>query len=315
MNILLTGYSGLLGRHLARALKARGHRVRVILHQRTVARIDFVREADEVLWGSLEDPLVLQRALRDIDAVVHSAWKFNPQTAGRPTVNEIVTETLFRESVRCGVGEFAFISSVAVYGMSSAGADLLTESAPVVSPAGGFIYPAEKVNTEQALCTIARGKTRLGMFRPGPIFDDEKSPVKKVLGVGGKRFALGFGTGENAMPYIHAADVGEAVALWIGSGRDGAVYNVTPSTCYRHRDWYAAWGKAHGMNLSPLFIRSWVMRLAAGAGTLVKRLLGKQGKVDVEYALAAASRNLRYSNAAAVSGLGWTPVHTDRYHA
>jgi nucleoside-diphosphate-sugar epimerase len=228
-------------------------------------------------------------------------------------MNEIVTESLFRESVRAGVKEFAFISSVAVYGMESADGATVTESSPVVSPTGGFIYPAEKVNTEQALRSIPRGSTRFAIFRPGPIFDDEKSPVKKVLKLSGKSFALGFGTGNNAMPYVHAADVGDAVRRWIGTGKDGALFNVTPTDCLPHRDWYVAWGKSHGMNLSPLFVRSWVMRLAALGGTVAKRLLGKSGKVDVEYALAAASRDLRYSNALTVRELGWKPSHTDRY--
>ena len=38
------------------------------------------------------------------------------------------------------------------------------------------------------------------------------------------------------------------------------------------------------------------LRLAAWAATMLKRALGKKGKVDVEYALAAATRNLRYAN-------------------
>jgi nucleoside-diphosphate-sugar epimerase len=313
MKILLTGYAGLLGRHIARSLKASGHTVRVTLHQRTVARLDFRHEADEVLWGSLEDPLVQRAALDGVDAVVHSAWKFSAQGADRPTVNEVVTESLFRAAVKAGVQEFAFISSVAVYGMSSATDDVRTESSPVVDPVGGFIYPAEKVNTEQAFGAIPRGAMRLAIFRPGPIFDDEKSPVKKVLRLGGRNFGLGFGTGANPMPYIHAADVADAVARWIGSGKDGLVLNLTPTDCYDHRTWFRAWGRQQGLDISPLFVRAWVMRFAAFAGTTVKRMMGKQGKVDVSYALAAASRALRYSNAAARQALGWTPVHTDRY--
>jgi nucleoside-diphosphate-sugar epimerase len=306
MNILLTGYAGLLGRHIARSLKQSGHRVRVVLHSRTVARMDFTTEADELLWGSLED--------QGIDGVVHSAWKFSMQSAERPTTNEIVTESLFRESVNSGVKEFVFISSVAVHGMNSDDGAAITETSPVVSATDEFVYPAEKVNTERALLSIARGSTRLAILRPGPLFDDEKSPVKKILHLAGKSFALGFGTGENPMPYIHAADVGDAVGRWLGSGKNGGVFNITPTNCLAHRDWYVAWGKAHGMTLSPLFVRSWVMRSAAWGGTMAKRALGKAGKVDVSYALAAASRNLKYSNATAVRELGWTPSHTDRYH-
>lgn len=309
MKVLLTGYAGLLGRHIARALKREGFEVRVVVHQRTVTREDFGREADELIWGSLEDPLVMKKALAGVDAVVHSAWKFSAQNAQRPTVNELVTESLCKESVRLGVRRFAFISSVAVYGMKSSDNAPVTESSSVVSDRDGFVYPAEKVMTEKILSSINRGAMSLGIFRPGPIFDDTKSPIKKIIG---KR-ALGFGTGRNPMPYIHAADVGDAIVKWLASGKDGAIYNITPTECLRHRDWFVAWGRNRGMQLKPVFVRSWVMRGAALAGTLVKRMLKKAGKVDVSYALAAATRGLQYDNSRAVSELGWKPTQTDKY--
>lgn len=311
MKVLLTGYAGLLGRHIARALKREGHTIRVVLHQRTVTRKDFGEEADELIWGSLEDPLVMKKALAGVDAVVHSAWKFSAQNTQRPTPNELVTESLYKESVRAGVHRFAFISSVAVYGMKSSGPAPVTESSPVVSDRDGFIYPAEKVMTERMLATMNRGTMSLGIFRPGPIFDDVKSPIKKIIG---KR-ALGFGTGRNPMPYIHAADVGDAVARWLAAGTDGAIYNITPTTSLRHRDWFVAWGRYNGIQLKPVFLRSWVMQSAAMVGTLVKRMLKKSGKVDVSYALAAATRGLRYDNAKAITELGWKPVQTDKYSA
>ncbi len=308
MNILLTGYAGLLGRHLARSLKRAGHSVKVVLHQRTVTRMDFVHEADEVLWGSLEDRRVMERALANVDAVVHSAWKFsNPDTA-RPTANESVTEQLFRSSISAGVQRFAYISSVAVYGMKGQASEV--DETMVLDPRGdGFIYAAEKVATEQLLAVIERGSMALGMFRPGPIFDDAKSPVKKVLG----SRAIGFGTGRNPMPYIHAADVADGVVRWLANGPDGGVYNLTPEKCLPHREWFVLWGRARGKEFSPFFVRAWVMRLAAFGGTLVKKMLGKSGKVDVSYVLAAASRSMVYSNARAQRDLGWKPVHTDRY--
>ncbi len=308
MNVLLTGYAGLLGRHLARALKRNGDSVKVVLHQRTVTREDFTNEADEVLWGSLEDHRILKRALANIDVVVHSAWRFSNQQAARPTSNESVTEMLFRESVRCGVRRFAFISSVAVYGMKS-DAPQVEESVKLDPRGDGYIYPAEKVAVEQLLAGFDRGSMAYGVFRPGPIFDDFKSPIKKVLG----SRAIGFGTGRNPMPYIHAADVADGVVRWLVNGPDGGIYNLTPAKCLPHREWFVLWARKKGKELSPFFIRSWMMRLAAFGGTMAKRMLGKSGKVDVSYALAAASRSMLYSNGRAQRELGWKPLHTDSY--
>ena len=117
MKVLLTGYAGLLGRHIARALKSEGHTVRVVLNRRTVTRREFAGEADELLWGSLENPELLRRAVAGVQAVVHSVWRFSAQGAERPTENERIAALLLRESAAAGAKRFVFISSVAVYGM------------------------------------------------------------------------------------------------------------------------------------------------------------------------------------------------------
>jgi nucleoside-diphosphate-sugar epimerase len=131
MKVLLTGYTGVLGRHLARVLKSEGFSVRVILHRRTVAKKDFRREADELLWGSIDDPQIIREAVHGVQGVVHSAWKFSSQSAQRPTFNEIATEQLFRESIAAGVEKFAFISSVAVYGMRPKQKSIISETSPL----------------------------------------------------------------------------------------------------------------------------------------------------------------------------------------
>lgn len=313
MNVLLTGYAGLLGRHIARALKRRGWKVRVVLHSRTVTRRLFAAEADELLWGSLEDPALMERAVRGMDAVVHSAWKFSAQGAARPTMNETITLALHRAAAAAGVTKFQFISSVAVYGMDPRGGAALTETVQLSPEGDGFVYPAEKVAVETALLASAAPGMTLSIIRPGPIFDDEKGPVKKVLGLPGVRLGIGFGTGRNPMPYIHAADVAAASVLALGTAPHGAVFNVTPDAALPHKEWYRAWGRHRRTPLTPFFLRAWFMRLAAHGATLLKRALGKQGKVDVEYALAAATRGLRYANTRAKQELGWTPASTEKF--
>ncbi|MFN0157976.1 MAG: NAD-dependent epimerase/dehydratase family protein [Bacteroidota bacterium] len=309
MKVLLTGYSGLLGRHIARALKQDGHHVRVVLHKRTVTRQLFKEEADELLWGSLEDPKTLHEAVKGVDIVVHSAWKFSTQTASRPTMNEVVTENLLKASIAAGVKKFAFVSSVAVYGMAATNGTTVTEQQPLDN-AGHFIYPLEKVNMESLLSDTNTQSMSIGIFRPGPIFDDHKSPIKKIIA--GR--AIGFGTGRNTMPYIHASDVADGIARWIRLGKSGGVYNLTPNKELQHREWYVAWARQKGFRVTPFFIRATVLRWAAAGATLLKRMLGKPGRVDVDYAIAAATRSMKYSNGHAVTELQWKPTKTDRYH-
>jgi len=314
MKVLLTGYAGLLGRYVARALKKEGIAIRVVLNQRTLRRRDFELEADELLWGSLDDSSILKRAVADVDAVIHCAWRSSAQDTQRPTVNERVSPRLFQWSIERGVQRFVFVSSVAVYGMGRRDGSPLTEAATLASDEDlAFIYPAEKVAVENALRAEQRNGAILGIFRPGPIFDDTGSPLKAIIPVGSRSIGLGLGNGRNRMANIHAADVASAIVKWVLHGRGDAVYNITPDVCWRQRDWCRRWAKAKGIRLQSLFIRPWLIRLAAFGATLLKRMLGKTGKIDVRYAIACATRDVTYSNDLVKRELGWTPEVTERY--
>ncbi len=315
MKVLLTGASGLLGRHLARRLKLGGYDVRTVLHQRTVSRRDAERELDDVIWGSLLDENVMERALDQVEIVIHSAWKFSRQDASRPTPNEILTQRLFQHSVLAGVTRFAFISSVAVYGMRAARNKVVDESSPLApDDRGAFIYPSEKMRVESTIRSSAKNGMKLGIFRPGPIYDDQKGPMKKIIRMAGRERAIGFGSGRNHLPFIHAADVADAVVRWVQGTQDDIICNLTPTTAIRHRDFYRAWGAARGMDLRPLFVPSGIIRLAAFGGGLLKKMLGKPGKIDVRYALATSRRDLLYSNRIACERLEWKDDMTERLH-
>jgi nucleoside-diphosphate-sugar epimerase len=314
MRALVTGYAGLLGRHVARALKRDGFIVRVVLNRHTVPRSAFPHEADELMWGSIEDRSLVRHTVEGVQAVMHCAWRFSRQTADRPTVNERATELLLEESIEAGVGWFAFISSVAVYGMSRSIKSPITEATALASGKDlAFIYASEKISVEQMLQSCATNNMRLGVFRPGPIFDDQKSPVKTLIDFGGKLWGIGIGTGRNHLPYIHAADVADALSRWLKINGDHAVLNITPSISLRHDEWYRRWGVLHGLDIRPLFVRGTFVRLAALGTSTLKRLLGRPEDKDVQYAIACATRDLQYSNQKARNLLSWTPRETDRY--
>jgi nucleoside-diphosphate-sugar epimerase len=115
------------------------------------------------------------------------------------------------------------------------------------------------------------------------------------------------------MPYIHAGDVAEAAVRWLKDGQNDAIFNVTPTICMRYKDWYVGWGKVHGTKIKPVFIRGSVLRLAAWAASLLKKMLGKSGKVDVRYAIASSTRDLIYHSTYAAKLLLWKPTATDKY--
>jgi UDP-glucose 4-epimerase len=313
MKVLLTGYSGFLGRYLGKALMQEGFSLRVLLHRHTITRRELETEV-ELIWGTINDLNVIRNALDGVDYVVHSAWAFSSPLEERPTLNEQAANMLFSESVHAGVKKFTFISSVAVYGMNAKSDSLIEELSPLAKGKDlSFIYPSEKIAVERALQGFDRKETALAIFRPGPIFDDCKGPPKKVTKLGRWNFGIGFGNGRNQMAYIHAKDAADAVTRWLVDGKDGSIFNVVSSKNMRSKEWFRAWGQRNNLSLKPVFIPGSIIRLAGFGVKTLKKMLGKQSKADVKYAIVCAKRSMRYSNKTLKRSLDWSDKKTSEY--
>jgi len=154
---------------------------------------------------------------------------------------------------------------------------------------------------------------KLGIFRPGPIFDDTRGPIVKILKFANRSFGIGIGNGRNHMPYIHAKDVAKAIGKWLKNGQKDVIFNVTPTNCMRYRDWYRNWGKVQGHSIKPFFIRANWVHLAILGINILKKFLGKKSSGDSKFAIASSTRNIRYSNEALKKALEWTDKETSNY--
>lgn len=68
MEVLVTGSSGVLGRHVVRNLLGRVHAVRVL-----VRRAEQAADLTSAVVGSIEDPTAVADAVEGVDAVIHCA--------------------------------------------------------------------------------------------------------------------------------------------------------------------------------------------------------------------------------------------------
>lgn len=316
MKVLLIGYSGFVGRAVAKALLNNNYQLRIMLNRRTITRREYQDMNEvEIVWGSFTDEAVIKTAVEGVDCVVHSGWNFSRANAARPTPNETGTEKLFAACVAAGVKKYIFLSSVAVYGMDNgSGVGLVTETTPFATgEQAEFIYAAEKIGVERWLEAYDRKGMELIIYRPGPIFDEKKGPVKKVIKIGPWRFGLNLGHGKNHMAYVHVEDVAESIILGIEKASDGAVFNIAASQQLIFSDWIRVWGRRKGLDIRPVFLPPWFIRMAGWGVTQLKRVLRKPGKVDVEYPLAGAMCDMVYSNEAVKQALGWSDSRTEEY--
>jgi nucleoside-diphosphate-sugar epimerase len=118
MRVLVTGATGLTGRHVVERLLSRGDTVRALVLPETLERMRY-RDQLEALMGSLADKDVLERATKNVEVVYHLA-QLAP-VPGRKLSDLIETnvkgtENLLRACEEAGkVRRFVFNSSVQVY--------------------------------------------------------------------------------------------------------------------------------------------------------------------------------------------------------
>jgi nucleoside-diphosphate-sugar epimerase len=123
--ILVTGGGGYVGSALVPKLLAAGFRVRVLdlFIYGQDALIDVQEHAGlEVIQGDLRDRQVVDRSVRNCDAVIHLACISNdPSFELNPELGKSINHDAFRPLVEAaqdaGVGRFVFASSSSVYGV------------------------------------------------------------------------------------------------------------------------------------------------------------------------------------------------------
>jgi nucleoside-diphosphate-sugar epimerase len=111
--VLVTGATGFVGGHVARALAASGYRVRGV--GRREPQLEKSDAPIEWLRGDLREADVRARALQDAAAVVHSAgWTSlgRDHSGVSRAVNVDATRSLLAEASRAGVRRFVYTSSL-----------------------------------------------------------------------------------------------------------------------------------------------------------------------------------------------------------
>jgi dihydroflavonol-4-reductase len=155
---LLTGGTGLVGSHIARALVRRGDDLRLTI--RESSRLDNLDGLDyDGVRCDVLDRRALRRALRDVDRVFHTvghtSLRASPETLER--VNVQAARVVLEECLRAEVERVVFTSSVAAVGPARPGstADETTAFDP---RAAEIPYVAAKREAEiEALRFAARG--------------------------------------------------------------------------------------------------------------------------------------------------------------
>ena len=236
---LVTGGCGFIGSHLADALLAEGHKVRIV-DDLSTGRLQNAPKAAELMIGDVSDPLVAFRAMSGVNGCFHlaavaSVERCNMHWLQTHRVNASATVALM-EAARVlggnsGGPPFVYASSAAVYGDNDATPlDETAATRPLTA------YGADKLSSEQhaRVAGHVHGVPTAGLrfFNVYGSRQDPKSPYSGVISIFADRLSNGqgitiFGDGTQVRDFVHVSDVVARLkqAMW-AANRGAPVFNV-----------------------------------------------------------------------------------------
>ncbi len=185
MKVFLTGATGFVGHHVAKALAAQGAGLRLLVRKTsTLANLEGIPGETHV--GDLAQPESLRPALNGCDAVVHVAadyrlWVRDPPALYRANVGG--TRELLRLAREAQVPRFVYTSSVATMHFRTDGG-IIDEETPVSLRDMVGHYKRSKFLAEREAVAAAQGGQQVIILNPttpiGPN-DAKPTPTGRIL--------------------------------------------------------------------------------------------------------------------------------------
>jgi uncharacterized protein (TIGR01777 family) len=262
MNVTVTGATGLIGRGLVRALRARGDDVTVL--SRSPERAREALGVPAHAWSPLDEPAPAV-ALEGRDAVVHLAgenvaqrWTGASRRAIRDT-RETGTRNLVAglRTTRPAPGVLVSASAVGYYGRH--GDEVVDEA----TPPGDDFLAGVCVAWEREAAAAAELGLRVVSVRTGVVLDKDGGALKKMLppfraGVGGP-----VASGEQYLPWIHARDLVRLYLAALDGGDWSGAVNATAPEPVTNREFSKRLGRAlHRPAVAP--VPAFALRLLYG---------------------------------------------------
>jgi dihydroflavonol-4-reductase len=224
---LLTGATGFVGSAVARALAARGHRLRLLVRptsdRRNLAGLDA-----ELALGDLTDAASLTRAVEGCRHVFHVAadyrfWVPDPEAMLRANVDGSVA--VMRAAHAAGAERIVYCSSVAALGWTQDGSPA-DETTPVNEAEFIGPYKRSKFLAERAVMDLVRqeGVPAIVVNPSAPVGPRDIKPTptgKMIRDAAAGRVPAYIDTGLNM---VHVDDVAEGHVLALEKGRIGERY-------------------------------------------------------------------------------------------
>ncbi len=279
MNILVTGASGFIGRHLVRQLLSEGEHVHILCRP-TSDVTTFENSTVNIFRGEMSRSDDVRAAMTGCDRVYHLAafagnWSRRPEMIGRR--NRSSLETLFTTANELGVRRIVYTSTVMVFGPSN-GSPVTEKTVRTLPPR--TLYEALKIEAEtivehareQGLDIVVLHPTRV--FGPGVLSEANSTTILIKQYLDGT-WRLLPGDGHAAGNFVYVDDI---VRGCIAAMRQGAVggHYILGGMNLTYNELFALLADCSGVNrvLFP------VPKPLAMASAHVQQALGRVGLLE-----------------------------------
>jgi nucleoside-diphosphate-sugar epimerase len=314
VNVFITGGTGLVGRHVIAALRARGDATRA-LARTDAAASELSALGAEAVRGDLSNAARLDELIAGSEAVVHAAaivlagGRWPAWQAANVDGTERVARSAARHRAR-----LIHISSVAVYGRQLARdrdpAGLDEDFDLAAAPVPRDLYARSKREAELAVWRVAR-ETGLSAvaLRPCVIYGEgDRHFSPRVAGALRRRLVPLIGDGTNHLTVVYAGNVAAAVMAALENRSASGPFNVTNDGPITQREFVERF--AAGLGVPPQYIRI-PHGLAWGVARALDATVGALPLLSGGPSLGAAVQFLAgengYSSARALQRLAWRP--------
>ena len=243
MKILVTGGLGFQGSHLVEALVKEGHEVTALTthserafdigHEMGIGADSFHPKL-RVVWGSITDREIVNKTVRDQDAVYHLAARMQVDESIRHPRDYVETNVLgtlnILEAVRNTGARLIHVSTCEVYGDKYAYDQRYEYNALFPNSP----YAASKVAADRLVYSyFITYAVNAVIARPANVYGPRQRkgvngnviPIFVGRAMNNKPIQV-YGTGKQSREFIHVDDVVKAYELLLKKGRAGEVFNI-----------------------------------------------------------------------------------------
>src|SRR5271167_2614065 len=312
MRTFLTGATGFLGSHVARALAEQGADLRLLVRPTSnLKNLEGLRA--ETATGDLRDPASLEKAMAGCEVVFHVAadyrlWVRDPAEMYRSNVEG--TRAILAAALKNGVRCVVYTSSVATMGFTGNGRPAAEDSPVSLADMIGH-YKRSKFMAEQAAMEAGRSGIRVVTVNPTtPVGEQDVKPTptgRIIVDFLKKKFPAYVETGLNLVDVRECAQ-GHLAALEKGGSGERYILGGENLTLKQILD---KLGTIAGLPSPKVKLPYFVAYAAGAVDEMVSgRLLGHEPRATVD-TVRMGKKKMWASSAKAERELGWKTMPAD----